>query len=191
MENIQAFLQGAAGLGLPTADSFMTVDLYEEKNINQVVLAIHSLGRHSRKIQGYTGPSIGPKLADKHEVNFTDEQLKKGQTELNYSQSVQKESQKIASEATKPQMDSIVRVRCYWITIVTYSMQTKQTGAPKWSDILSISRAWVQIQFVDFSNFCIVQLSTAHWKTTNWLDSGFEIIPSEASSCLIMRSRSE
>jgi hypothetical protein len=53
------------------------VDLFEEKNLNQVVQTIHSLGRASQKIQGYSGPTIGAKLASKHETHFTEEQLKR------------------------------------------------------------------------------------------------------------------
>jgi hypothetical protein len=30
-----------------------------------------------RKVPGYKGPSIGPKISDKHEVNFSEEQMRK------------------------------------------------------------------------------------------------------------------
>jgi hypothetical protein len=65
--------------------------------MNQVVVGLLALGRHARKVPGYTGPSIGPKMSDKHEVQFTDEQLKKGLNELNYAQKSQQESQKTVS----------------------------------------------------------------------------------------------
>jgi len=99
MENINNFIAAATALGVPQQDCFMTVDLFEEKNMNQVILAIQSLGRQCRKVSGYNGPSIGPKLSDKHEVNFTEEQLKKGQGELTFSQQRQADSQKLSSDA--------------------------------------------------------------------------------------------
>jgi hypothetical protein len=77
MENINTFLSAAREIGVPQEDLFMTVDLFEEKNMNQVVLCIHSLGRACRRISSWTGPTIGAKLADKHEVKFSDETLKK------------------------------------------------------------------------------------------------------------------
>jgi hypothetical protein len=77
MENIQNFLLGCSSLGVPKEDLFQTVDLFENKNMNQVLLTIESLGRISRRVEGYTGPSLGPKLADKHSVNFTEDQLRR------------------------------------------------------------------------------------------------------------------
>jgi len=45
MENINAFLSGCTRIGLPPSDLFQTVDLYEEKNMNQVLLCLASLKR--------------------------------------------------------------------------------------------------------------------------------------------------
>ncbi len=45
--------------------------------MTQVVQSIHSLGRTCQKVEGYKGPTIGAKLASKHETHFTEEQLKK------------------------------------------------------------------------------------------------------------------
>jgi len=101
MENINAFLKGAAEIGVAPSELFQTVDLYEEKNTNQVTISIHALGRVSRKITEFKGPYLGPKMSDKHEVQFTDEQLRKGANELNYAQSQQKEFQKYTHEANK------------------------------------------------------------------------------------------
>lgn len=36
-----------------------TVDLFEEKNMNQVVVGLLALGRQSQRVPGYTGPTIG------------------------------------------------------------------------------------------------------------------------------------
>ena len=37
MENISKFLSGAEKLGVPKHDMFQTVDLYEKKNMTQVI----------------------------------------------------------------------------------------------------------------------------------------------------------
>lgn len=49
MENIAKFLEGCERLGCPKHDLFQTIDLYESKNLGQVVDAIHSLSRHAAK----------------------------------------------------------------------------------------------------------------------------------------------
>ena len=48
--------------------------------MNQVVDGIHAVGRASQKISSFSGPYIGAKLADKAERNFTEEQLRQGET---------------------------------------------------------------------------------------------------------------
>jgi len=108
MENINNFLSAIAKLGVSQTDTFMTVDLYEDKNMNQVIQSLHALGRISRTVPGYTGPSIGPKIADKHEVTFTEEQLRKGQNSLTFTQVNQAETQKIVEDAKRGN-DSVVR----------------------------------------------------------------------------------
>jgi len=125
MENINSFLAACKNFGVPQSDLFMTVDLFEEKNMNQVILTIHSLGRLSRKIPGYSGPSIGAKLSDKHEVQFTDEQLKKGRSELSFAQANQHETQKLVSDARRPAMDNVVRSKDTGTTIAQVSLLDK------------------------------------------------------------------
>lgn len=58
MENIQNYLHACAAMGIRATDLFNTVDLFEEKNMNQVVANLHVLGKHVRKVDGYTGPVI-------------------------------------------------------------------------------------------------------------------------------------
>lgn len=64
---------------MPKSDMFQTVDLFENKNPLQVVDSIFAFSRYGVK-GGFNGPLLGPKLADKHEVNFTPEQLAAGKT---------------------------------------------------------------------------------------------------------------
>lgn len=49
--------------GVPLHDLFQTVDLYEDKNMVQVILAIHALGGRAQKNR-FDGPVIGVKHAD-------------------------------------------------------------------------------------------------------------------------------
>eukprot|EP00276_Gloeochaete_wittrockiana_P014320 CAMPEP_0184351482 /NCGR_PEP_ID=MMETSP1089-20130417/43652_1 /TAXON_ID=38269 ORGANISM="Gloeochaete wittrockiana, Strain SAG46.84" /NCGR_SAMPLE_ID=MMETSP1089 /ASSEMBLY_ACC=CAM_ASM_000445 /LENGTH=193 /DNA_ID=CAMNT_0026684839 /DNA_START=70 /DNA_END=651 /DNA_ORIENTATION=- len=78
MENINSFLLAARQIGVPATDLFMTVDLFEAKNMNQVIDTIHALGRSSRNVPSFAGPHLGPKIADRREVEFTEEQLRAG-----------------------------------------------------------------------------------------------------------------
>ncbi|KAF9929031.1 Calponin-3 [Modicella reniformis] len=82
MENIAKFLEGCEKMGCPKHDLFQTIDLYENKNLGQVVAAIHSLSRHAAKA-GCDVPILGPKLADKHEVEFSDDVLNAGKNIIN------------------------------------------------------------------------------------------------------------
>ncbi|KAF9585079.1 Muscle-specific protein 20 [Lunasporangiospora selenospora] len=82
MENIAKFLEGCEKLGCPKHDLFQTIDLYENKNPGQVVDAIFSLSRHAAK-SGCEVPILGPKLADKREVEFTEEQMNAGKHVIN------------------------------------------------------------------------------------------------------------
>lgn len=80
MENIGNFLTVCSSkLGVPANDLFQTVDLYEAKNMNQVIDAIHAVGRASQKISGFSGPYIGAKLATQNERKFTEAQLKQSE----------------------------------------------------------------------------------------------------------------
>lgn len=69
--------------GVPEEEIFQTADLFERRNIAQVTLCLHSLGRLTQKHPEYTGPALGPKMADKNERTFTEEQLRAHEGELN------------------------------------------------------------------------------------------------------------
>ncbi len=74
MENISSFLTSIEKWGVPKFELFMTVDLYENKNIVQVIDCIFAVSRNAAKL-GYQGPTLGPKLAESRTINFTPEQL--------------------------------------------------------------------------------------------------------------------
>jgi hypothetical protein len=76
MENIANYLSACTALGMPTFESFQTVDLFEGKNMAAVVTNLHSLGRIAQSMPAYAGgPALGVKLADANKRNFTAEQL--------------------------------------------------------------------------------------------------------------------
>ncbi|KAK2142835.1 hypothetical protein LSH36_908g01053 [Paralvinella palmiformis] len=78
MENIGKFLDACEKYGLMKTDLFQTVDLYEAQNMWQVVLCIHALGRKAQ-VNGFDGPALGPKEAQKNVREFTEGQLRAGE----------------------------------------------------------------------------------------------------------------
>lgn len=79
MENINNFLVACEKYGIAKTDLFQTVDLFENQNLWQVVLAIFALGRKAQA-NGYHGPTLGPREAQKNTREFSDEQMKAGNT---------------------------------------------------------------------------------------------------------------
>ncbi|KAI9311637.1 calponin homology domain-containing protein [Dichotomocladium elegans] len=82
MENIAKFLAGAEKLGVPQFELFQTIDLYEKKNMTQVIDTVFSLSRHAYKA-GLCSSFLGPKLSEKHEVEFSQEVLNAGKAMYN------------------------------------------------------------------------------------------------------------
>ena len=82
MENIERFQKAVKAYGLPQEEIFQTADLFERRNIAQVTLSLYALGRLTQKHPEYNGPSLGPKMADKNERAFTEEQLKASEGHL-------------------------------------------------------------------------------------------------------------
>ncbi|KAI8816274.1 calponin domain-containing protein [Fimicolochytrium jonesii] len=82
MENINTFLQSlTTTFSVPPHDQFQTIDLYENKNPTQVVDTIFALSRHAGQ-KGLIPPEkvLGPRLAEKRTVDFSDEILNQGKT---------------------------------------------------------------------------------------------------------------
>jgi|ERR1711988_72366 len=61
MENIDNYIKACNVLGVPSEYQFLTVELYEQKNVNSVLENIHALGRTAQSI-GFTGPKFGVKV---------------------------------------------------------------------------------------------------------------------------------
>ncbi|KAF2904835.1 hypothetical protein ILUMI_01341 [Ignelater luminosus] len=82
MENIERFQKAVKAYGLPQEEIFQTADLFERRNVPQVTLSLYALGRLTQKHPEYKGPALGPKMADKQERTFTEEQLRASEGHL-------------------------------------------------------------------------------------------------------------
>ncbi|XP_060530864.1 muscle-specific protein 20 [Cylas formicarius] len=80
MENITNFQAAIKKYGVPDIDVFQTVDLWEKKDIAQVTNTLFALGRATYKHPEWPGPNLGPKPADENKRDFTEEQLKAGES---------------------------------------------------------------------------------------------------------------
>ena len=74
MENISHYLEACTELGVPAHDSFQTVALFEGQDMMSVLTNVQSLGRVAQRIPGFSGPTLGAKLATANEREFTEEQ---------------------------------------------------------------------------------------------------------------------
>lgn len=75
MENIAYFISKARDLGVPDCENFLTIDLFEGKDLRQVFTCIYSLSRNLYKNGRTDIRVIGPKLVEKVPISFTKEQL--------------------------------------------------------------------------------------------------------------------
>lgn len=84
MENISAFLTfSATKLRIPQHDLFQTIDLYERKNIFQVVQAIHTFSRYAVQQGFLEARYLGPKMATSQSREFSQEQLNEAKNHVN------------------------------------------------------------------------------------------------------------
>jgi len=77
--NISTYLDACKAKKMNLVDLFDTQDLYDNKNMPQVINHFYSLsGFASINAPGFSGPFIGVKFAEKNVREFTEEQLRKG-----------------------------------------------------------------------------------------------------------------
>ncbi|XP_050441517.1 muscle-specific protein 20-like [Adelges cooleyi] len=79
MENINLFQKAIKAYGVSDTDVFQTVDLWEGKDIAQVIAALFALGRETYRHPEWKGPYLGPKPSDEAKRDFSEETLKAGQ----------------------------------------------------------------------------------------------------------------
>ncbi|KAJ9579889.1 hypothetical protein L9F63_004449, partial [Diploptera punctata] len=80
MENINMFQQALKNYGVADVDVFQTVDLWEKKDIAQVTTTLFALGRTTYRHPEWNGPYLGPKPSEECKRDFTEEQLRAGET---------------------------------------------------------------------------------------------------------------
>ncbi|KAG3087612.1 hypothetical protein PI124_g17795 [Phytophthora idaei] len=79
MENVSAFLKACRIMGVNEFDLFETVDLFELKDLGNVVRCIFALGRAvQRNYPDFKGPTLGVKESIKNQRSFTSDQLAGG-----------------------------------------------------------------------------------------------------------------
>lgn len=78
MENHAAFQKGMKKCKVPDDEIFQTVDLFEARNIKQVVKSLAALARILSNNPEYTGPKMGPKMSEKEERQWTEDELRAG-----------------------------------------------------------------------------------------------------------------
>merc|ERR1719461_2188408 len=79
--NIQLFIEGCKKLGIPETDCIETRDLFDQQNLNDVVLNLYAVSAISRK-HNFGGPFIGKKYADKNKREFSAEVLAKSKSSV-------------------------------------------------------------------------------------------------------------
>jgi hypothetical protein len=94
MENIQLFLNFCENYGVPRTSLFQTVDLFEGRNMAQVLSCIQQLGSECQR-NGFNGPSLGARPTERNVREFTHEQMRTGHTIIG----LQAGSNKFASQA--------------------------------------------------------------------------------------------
>nr|ADO16563.1 calponin [Cerebratulus lacteus] len=77
MENIQNFVSACEAYGVPKTCTFQTVDLYEGRNMPQVLNCIMALGTEAQRCN-FNGMTIGAAPTTKNVREFTEEQLAAG-----------------------------------------------------------------------------------------------------------------
>ena len=84
MEQIAHFLTFARDVvGVPTHDLFQTVDLFERKNVFQVVQTIHVFSRFAAQKKLVDVPHLGPRMSTSVSRDFSKEQLHEARNTVN------------------------------------------------------------------------------------------------------------
>jgi len=78
-ENISKYIDACKNAGMNLGDLFDTQDLYDNKNIVNVINHFYSFSSFARQhSNSFSGPYIGVKFSDKNAREFTDEQMNAG-----------------------------------------------------------------------------------------------------------------
>ncbi|ADM11248.1 calponin H2-like calcium-binding protein [Encephalitozoon intestinalis ATCC 50506] len=106
-ENICSFINGLKKLKMNEYELFQTNDLFEAKDLKQVVICLYALSRQLQKEKIFKGPFIGPALATKSKIEFSKEVLDRSKyavhLQMGYSdpELLEKPENKIVSNVSK------------------------------------------------------------------------------------------
>lgn len=78
MENIELFLNLCEAYGVPRSSLFQTVDLFECRNMAQVLNTLLQLGTEAQR-NGLQGPACGPRPTFENKRHFTEDVLRSGE----------------------------------------------------------------------------------------------------------------
>lgn len=71
ISNIGKFLEFLKTTGAADRDLFVTTDLYDNKDMRQVMIGLNSLGRALHKMPGYSGPTVARPAAARRSSTFS------------------------------------------------------------------------------------------------------------------------
>lgn len=80
---IELFVYKCLEFGVSDNSTFSTDQLYERTNLPQVCATIRQLGMEAESRPSYTGARVWPKKSEMNIRNFTDEQLRMGESVIN------------------------------------------------------------------------------------------------------------
>jgi len=69
--NIGKFLEFVKSTGVADRDLFVTTDLFDNKDMRQVMVGLNSLGRALHKLPGYSGPTVSRAAANRRSSTFS------------------------------------------------------------------------------------------------------------------------
>jgi hypothetical protein len=70
ISNIGKFLEFVKSTGVADRDLFVTTDLYDNKDMRQVMVGLNSLGRALHRLPGYSGPTVSRPAVTKRSSTF-------------------------------------------------------------------------------------------------------------------------
>jgi len=80
MDNISQFQRAAIHWGIAEVDLFNANDLWDFKNIALVTQSIFAVARACYKHPEYRGPLLGPRPSEENKRDFTEDQLRAGES---------------------------------------------------------------------------------------------------------------
>jgi uncharacterized phage-associated protein len=119
MENIHLFLMALEIIKVPSFETFQTIDLFEEKNVNQVIDCLFSVSRCAEKNLAFKGPYLGPRLSlgkaeREKETKLQAEALEKEKETKLQAEALEKEKEtKLQAEALEKEKETKLQAEAH------------------------------------------------------------------------------